>query len=51
MMQTECLLEADLHRSKLNIEVRFLQLVERSIGKFPKPLQELHTSRDPVLSQ
>jgi hydrogenase maturation protease len=39
IMQTQCLLQAGAD-TELNIEIRFLQIVNRSIGKLPSPLQE-----------
>jgi hypothetical protein len=46
MMQTECLLEADAS-TRLSVEVRFLQIVDRAIGIFPQPLQDLSEAADP----
>jgi hydrogenase maturation protease len=45
-MQTECVLEADLS-TRLNIEIRFLQIVNRSIGKLLHPASELPASGEP----
>jgi hydrogenase maturation protease len=39
IMQTQCLLQAGAD-TQLNIEVRFLQIVNRSIGKLASPLQD-----------
>jgi hypothetical protein len=46
MMQTECLLQAD-PSTRLNTEIRFLQIVNRSIGKLPHPLHELPSAGEP----
>jgi hypothetical protein len=46
MMQTQCLLEADI-TTKLDIEVRFLQTVDRSIGKLPHPIHTLPQKGEP----
>jgi hydrogenase maturation protease len=40
MMQTECLLRADAS-TQLEIEIRFLQIVDRSVGKLPYALTEI----------
>jgi hypothetical protein len=40
MMQTECLLQS-AESTRLDIEIRFLQIVNRSIGKLLPPLPEL----------
>jgi hydrogenase maturation protease len=45
-MQTECLLEAD-PSTRLNIEIRFLQIVNRSIGKLLHPASKLPASGEP----
>ncbi|MGO9340878.1 MAG: hypothetical protein ACLPY1_25685 [Terracidiphilus sp.] len=45
-MQTECLLGADLS-TRLNIEIRFLQIVNRSIGKLLHPASNLPASGEP----
>jgi hydrogenase maturation protease len=47
-MQTECLLEAGAS-THLNIEVRFLQIVNRSIGKLTHPIRELSMAEEPKL--
>jgi hydrogenase maturation protease len=46
MMQTECLLEAD-SSTQLEIEVRFLQVVNRSVARLTEPLDELPTEGEP----
>jgi hypothetical protein len=46
MMQTECLVRGSL-RSVLEVKVRFLQLVQRSIGRLKEPVQELHPQASP----
>ncbi|MGD0629646.1 MAG: hypothetical protein ABR987_09845 [Terracidiphilus sp.] len=48
-MQTECLLEADLS-TRLNIEIRFLQIVNRSIGRLRNPASKLPADREPELA-
>jgi hydrogenase maturation protease len=48
MMQTECLLHADLS-TRLMIEIRFLQIVNRTIGKLPHPVQELAATGEPEI--
>jgi hypothetical protein len=45
-MQTECLLQTD-SSTQLNLKIRFLQIVNRSIGKLSDPLDKLPTDRDP----
>ncbi|MGA7316371.1 MAG: hypothetical protein WBX22_20640 [Silvibacterium sp.] len=45
-MQTECLLQAD-SSTQLNMKIRFLQIVNRSIGKLRHPLPALPTDREP----
>jgi hypothetical protein len=45
-MQTQCLLEGDVFTS-VGVKVRFLQIVNRSIGKLAKPLEELPAGKDP----
>jgi hypothetical protein len=40
MMQTECILESSLS-TRLNIEIRFLQIVNRTIGKLAEPISDL----------
>ncbi len=47
-MQTECLLQAD-SSTLLNVKVRFLQIVNRSIGRLSHPLPELPTDREPEI--
>src|ERR1700685_4503760 len=44
-MQTEFLMEGDL-TTELNIKVRFLQIVTRSIGKLSHPIEELPEGRE-----
>jgi hypothetical protein len=46
MMQTECLLEAG-SSTRLNIEIRFLQIVNRSIGRLMSPMAELPQAGEP----
>ncbi len=46
MMQTECLLQAD-SSTQLNVKIRFLQIVNRSIGKLKHRLFELPHDREP----
>lgn len=46
MMQTECLLEVNAN-TLLNIEIRFLQIVSRSIGKLKQPASELPHDGEP----
>src|SRR5271170_3650627 len=43
-MQTECLLQAD-SSTQLTVKIRFLQIVNRSIGKLLHPLRELSRDR------
>jgi hypothetical protein len=45
-MQTECLLVADLS-TRLNVEIRFLQIVNRLIGKLLHPANKLPASGEP----
>ncbi|MFZ0746007.1 MAG: hypothetical protein WAM85_16470 [Terracidiphilus sp.] len=45
-MQTECLLESTAS-TRLDIEIRFLQIVNRSIGKLTKPISELPRTGEP----
>lgn len=40
MMQTECLLQADTS-TRLGVKIRFLQIVDRLIGRLRRPLHEL----------
>jgi hydrogenase maturation protease len=46
MMQTECLLKAN-PSTRLEIEIRFLQIVNRTIGKFASPMRELPDTAEP----
>ncbi|MGB6692373.1 MAG: hypothetical protein WBE76_31415 [Terracidiphilus sp.] len=46
MMQTECLLEAN-ECTRLDIEIRFLHLVNRSIAKLTRSLSELPLDAEP----
>lgn len=46
MMQTECLVEGSL-LSALEVKVRFLQLVARSVGQLPVPVRELQPGERP----
>jgi hydrogenase maturation protease len=46
MMQTECLLEADA-TARLDIEIRFLQIVNRAVGMCAPPLDELPVDGEP----
>ncbi len=46
LMQTECLLEADAS-TRLDIEIRFLQIVNRTVGKCAPPLDELPADGEP----
>jgi hydrogenase maturation protease len=46
MMQTECLLQTDAS-TRLNTEIRFLQIVNRSIGKLTHPMHELPSAGEP----
>ncbi|HMD19874.1 MAG TPA: hypothetical protein VKH40_06105 [Alloacidobacterium sp.] len=45
-MQTQCLLEAGTS-TRLNVKVRCLQIVNRTLGKFSDPLHELPSGREP----
>src|SRR5271170_4077669 len=45
-MQTECLLQTD-SSTQLNVKIRFLQIVNRSIGKLRQPLDALPQGREP----
>jgi hypothetical protein len=47
MMQTECLLQGDL-AAQLSVQVRFLQIVNRSIGKLSQPLREIPAGTEPA---
>jgi hypothetical protein len=44
--QTECLLEGD-HATELNIEARFLQIANRTVGRLTHPVEELPESGEP----
>jgi hypothetical protein len=46
MMQTECLLEADAS-TRLDVEIRFLQIVDRTVGVCTSALSELPADREP----
>jgi hydrogenase maturation protease len=46
-MQTECLVAGDTH-SALAVRVRFLQLVERTVGELARPLTELPDGVEPA---
>jgi hypothetical protein len=46
MMQTECLLQSDAS-TRLNTEIRFLQIVNRAIGKLTHPLHEFPSAGEP----
>jgi hypothetical protein len=53
MMQTQCLVKA-LPSAKLTVKVRFLKLVERSVGKLRHPVRELQgieTPEDPEIER
>jgi hypothetical protein len=45
-MQTECLLQGD-SSTRLNVKVRFLQLINRSVGRLTHLLQELPLDAEP----
>jgi hypothetical protein len=45
-MQTECLLQGD-SSTRLKVKIRFLHLVNRSIGKLTHSLQELPAEKEP----
>jgi len=47
MMQTECLLQAD-SSARLGIKIRFLQIVNRSIGQFAEHLDALPERGEPA---
>jgi hydrogenase maturation protease len=49
IMQTECLLEAK-PSTQLNIEIRFLQIVNRSIGRCPRPSKTHPQSEEPAFA-
>ena len=46
MMQTECLLRADAS-TRLGIKIRFLQIVDRTIGRLKRPLRDLPRESEP----
>ena len=46
MMQTECLLESSA-TTRLEMEIRFLQIVNRSIGKLANPILDLPRHGEP----
>ena len=46
-MQTECLLESG-QSTTLNVTVRFLQIVDRTVGKLALPLRELPPDAEPA---
>src|SRR5947209_19261961 len=46
-MQTECLVTGDI-RSALAVRVRFLQLVERTVGELDRPVAELADGVEPA---
>ena len=46
MMQTECLLETNAS-TRLGVKIRFLQIVDRSIGKLKRPVREFAREGDP----
>lgn len=46
MMQTECLVEGSF-LSGLEVKVRFLQLVTRSVGELPAPVREVQPGEKP----
>ena len=46
MMQTECALESNAS-TRLTIEIRFLQIVNRSIGKLAQPIPDLPRDGEP----
>jgi hydrogenase maturation protease len=45
MTQTECLLQAD-SSTRLDVEIRFLQIVNRSVGKLSHPLRRFSHSKE-----
>lgn len=47
MMQTECLVQG-YSATSLNVTIRFLQIVNRSIGKLTPPLSELPPKTEPA---
>jgi hypothetical protein len=46
VMQTECLI-AGQEDAKVSVQIRFLHLTDRTVGKLPVPLAELPQQRDP----
>jgi hypothetical protein len=46
LIQTECLVEGDL-RTELEVRVRFLQLVDRTVGELLEPVNELPLDQRP----
>jgi hypothetical protein len=48
-MQTQCLLEANDH-TRVEVTVRFLQLVERQVYRGPEPVEELEVGDERYLS-
>jgi hypothetical protein len=46
MMQTECLLQT-IASTRLGVKIRFLQIVDRSIGKLTRPVRELTHEWEP----
>ncbi len=47
-MQTECLLQAD-SSARLTVKVRFLQIVQRTVGKLRIPIEEPTEGEDPAI--
>jgi hypothetical protein len=47
-MQTECLLQGGTS-ARLSVKIRFLQIVNRSIGKITQPLRELPAERESAI--
>lgn len=46
-MQTECLFESD-SSTRLRVKIRFLQIVNRSVGKLIRPIREIPEDTEPV---
>jgi hypothetical protein len=46
MMQTECLLQSGAN-ARLEVEVRFLQIINRSVAKLADPLREFPSDKEP----
>jgi hypothetical protein len=46
IMQTQCLVSRG-EKARISVGVRFLHLVDRTVGQFPEPLVELHLDREP----